>query len=145
MAELIAPFSETEDLYAEVIAKHGLDKFMRIVIVSDNKLKDLFKVVKSSPLLKYRSGDDINIIINETIFDGLTDEQRNIVVEESLAGIHYDTEKDKIVITKPDVVTFSGILSKYGFEKWNLLRETTISLYNTEKDNEDKAASATSK
>jgi hypothetical protein len=83
--------------------------------------------------------------LNEKIFEQLTPEQRRIVVEESLAGIHYDTENDKLVITKADVVTFSGILSKYSFDVWNVLQESVKTLYNAEKQAEDEAASATSK
>ena len=56
-----------------------------------------------------------------------------------MASIHFNTEKDKIEISKPDVVTFSGILAKHTFEKWNVLRESITTLYNAEKQEEDEA------
>jgi hypothetical protein len=73
----------------------------------------------------------------------LTDEQRTIVAEESLSSIHFDSEKDRIIISKPDVVTFSGILAKHSFDKWNVLRESITTLYNAEKQEEDEVAAIT--
>ena len=145
MAKYEEPFEDTQDLYNEVIQAAGLNQFINITVLVNNKAKDLFKVNKANELLKYRTGDDIIIVLNEKIFEQLTPEQRRIVVEESLAGIHYDTENDKLVITKADVVTFSGILSKYSFDIWNVLQESVKTLYNAEKQMEDEAAASTSK
>lgn len=145
MAKFEEPFEDTLDLYNEVIKSVGLDQYVNITILVNNKSKELFKVNKANELLKYRTGDDIIIVLNEQIFEQLTDEQRRIVVEESLASIHYDMDNDKLVITKPDVVTFSGVLSKHSFDKWNTLRESIKSLYEAEKQAEDEAANATSK
>lgn len=145
MAKFEEPFEDTQDLYDEVIKAAGLDQYVNITILVNNKSKELFKINKANELLKYRTGDDIIIVLNEKIFEQLTDEQRRIVVEESLASIHYDTENDKLVITKPDVVTFSGVLSKHTFEKWNVLRESIKTLYAAEKQAEDEAANAKSK
>jgi hypothetical protein len=145
MAKFEEPFEDTLDLYNEVIKSIGLDNYVNITVLVNNKSKELFKIIKANELLKYKTGDDIIIILNEQIFEQLTDEQRRIVVEESLASIHYDMENDKLIITKPDVVTFSGVLSKHTFDKWNTLRESIKSLYEAEKQVEDEAANATSK
>ncbi len=145
MAKFEEPFEDTQDLYNEVIKAAGLDQYVNITILVNNKAKEIFKINKANDLLKHRTGDDIIIVLNEKIFEGLTDEQRRIVVEESLASIHYDMENDKLVITKPDVVTFSGVLSKHTFDKWDALRESIKTLYAAEKQAEDEAAATTSK
>ena len=145
MAKFEEPFEDTQDLYNEVIKTAGLDQYVNITILVNNKAKELFKINKANELLKYRTGDDIIIVLNEKIFEGLTEDQRRIVVEESLASIHYDMENDKLVITKPDVVTFSGVLAKHTFDKWETLRESIKTLYAAEKQVEDEAANATSK
>lgn len=145
MAKYEEPFEETQDLYNQLIEQAGLSNFVNITILTDNKAKKIFNPVKANELLKYRTGDDIIIILNEKIFDQLTQEQRIIVAEESLAGISFDSEKDRIVINKPDVVTFSGILNKHTFETWNILKESITTLYNTEKEEEDAAAARTAK
>ena len=145
MAKFEEPFEDTQDLYTEVIKAAGLDQYVNITILVNNKAKELFKINKANDLLKHRTGDDIIIVLNERIFEGLTDEQRRIVIEESLASIHYDMENDKLVISKQDVVTFSGVLAKHTFDKWEALRESIKTLYAAEKQVEDEAANATSK
>ena len=132
-------------MFNEVIKTAGLDQYVNITILANNKAKEIFKINKANDLLKHRTGDDIIIVLNEKIFEGLTDEQRRIVIEESLASIHYDMENDKLVISKPDVVTLSGVLSKHTFDKWDALRESIKTLYAAEKQVEDEAANATSK
>lgn len=143
MAKYEQPFEETTDLFNELIERAGMKDSVNITILTNNKAKDIFKVNKANELLKYRTGDDIIIVLNEKIFDQLTDEQRTIVAEESLAGIHYDMEKDKVVITKADVITFSGLLAKYGFDTWNVLKESIKTLYSAEAQEEDEVESIT--
>lgn len=143
MAKYEEPFEETIDLYNQLIEQAGLSNFVNITILTNNKAKEIFKVNKANELLKYRTGDDIIIVLNEKIFDQLTEEQRVIVAEESLASIHFDSEKDKIIISKPDVVTFSGILAKYSFDTWNVLKESIKTLYDAEKQTEDETETIT--
>jgi hypothetical protein len=136
MAKFDEPFEDTQALYDEKIKAVGLDEYINITVVVNNTAKDLFKVNKANDLLKYRTGDDVLIVLNEKIFEQLTDVQKHIIVEDSLASIHYDTEKDRLVITKPDVIAYSGILSKYTFDTWNVLRESIKTLYAAEKSEE---------
>jgi hypothetical protein len=143
MAKYEEPFEETQDLYNQLIQQAGLSDYNNITILANNKAKEIFKVNKANELLRYRTGDDIIIVLNEKVFDQLTPEQRVIVAEESLASIHYNIDKDKIEITKPDVVTFSGILAKHSFEKWNVLRESITTIYNAEKQEEDEVNAMT--
>lgn len=139
------PFPETQELYTKAIINANLAQFINISVLSDNLSKEIFVVHKANALLKFRTNDDIVIVVNEKIFDQLTPEQRVIVVEESIASISYDSEKDKIVISKPDVVTFSGILDKYTFETWNTLKESVKTLYAAEKQAEDELKAVTEK
>lgn len=134
------PFEDTLDLYKARIEKTGLDKYIKITILNNPKAKDIFKVTKASDVLKYRAGDDVIIFINEKIFDQLTDEQREMIVDESLAGIHYEDEKEKLTLSKPDVVTFSGIISRFGFDKYSQLHETIKLIYAQESDKEEAEA-----
>ena len=136
------PFEETLTLYNQLIANAGLAAHLNITIVVNNKAKEIFKVVKANDLLNYRTNDDVLIILNEKIFDRLEPEQRTIVAEESLAAIHYDLESGTLVMSKPDVITFSGILGKHTFETWNILRESIKTLYHAEKQAEEEAAAA---
>jgi hypothetical protein len=140
MAKYEQPYEDTTDLYDKIIEKTGLKNYINITVLNNSKAKEIFKVNKANELLKYRTNDDVIIVINENAMDKLTPEQKEMVVVESLASIHYNVEKDRLEISKPDVVTFSGILSKYGFENWNNLRETINLLFQSEKQTQEETA-----
>lgn len=145
MAKFEEPFESTQTLYNQAIQNADLARFVNITILTNNKAKEIFKVIKANDILSHIASTDIVIVVNEKILEKLTPEQQVIVVEESLASIHFDTEANKIVITKPDVVTFSGVLSKHTFATWNILRESIKTLYQAEKQAEDERKAATEK
>jgi hypothetical protein len=80
------------------------------------------------------TNNDVVIVVNETIFDRLETSQQHMVAEEATAGIHYDLEKEKLIITKGDITTFSGLLRKHGYEKYEALRESIKTLYDADKE-----------
>lgn len=139
MAKYEEPFEDTTELFNQVISDAGLERYLTITVLVNNKAKEIFKVNKANELLKFRTGDDIIIVINEKIFEGLTDDQKRIVVEEAIAYISYDTENDKVVITKPDFMAHSGILRKHTFATIEVVRESVKSLYDAEKETEDES------
>lgn len=139
MAKYLNPFPDTLELFKEIIFNAGLERFVTITVLANNKAKDLFKVNKANELLKHRTGDDVIIVLNEKIFEQLTDEQRRIVVEEAIAYISFDSEKDKVVITQPDFIAHSGILRKHTFATIEVVRESVKSLYQAEKEAEDES------
>lgn len=136
MAKYEQPFEDTQEIFNVAIDATGLQNYINITVLSNNKLKKIFDVIKANELLKFRTGDDVFIILNEKIFEGLTDEQKAIVAEQALAFISFDTENDKLVITKPDFLEHTGILSKYGFEIINVLKESIKTLYQAEEQDE---------
>lgn len=139
MARYEEPFEDTQSLFNEVIESTGLNNFINITVLANNKAKEIFKVNKSNELLKYRTGDDVIIVLNENIFEKLTDEQKRIVVEEAIAYISFDSEKDKVIITQPDFMAHSGILRKHTFNTIEVVRESIKTLYQAEKQAEDEA------
>jgi hypothetical protein len=86
-------------------------------LIIDNKLKTLYKFYKSSELYKYKTDIDLTIFINENVFDGISDDSLKVIAAELiLAGVGYDTEKDKIILKKEDCNIHTGVISKYGLE-----------------------------
>jgi len=141
MAKYEEVFMDTQDLYTRLIANANLEHII-IAILADNKAKKITDTKKSSPLMKFRTGDDVIIILNEKIFEQLPEDQQIIIAEESLAGISYNDEKDTIEIKKEDFNVFSGVMRKYGFETIETVRESVKSLYEVEKQAEDEAKNA---
>ena len=67
MAKYEDVFLDTQNLYTKLIVKSGLSNNLNIVILTDNRAKDIFKVTKANALLKHRAGDDVIVVINEKI------------------------------------------------------------------------------
>lgn len=135
MAKYFKLHQDIEDKFTKHIGSTGLERVVNITILGCENQKKLTKVSKNNPLNKFISGNDVAITINEFVFERLTDEQQSIVIEEAVACITFDYEKDKLNIKKPDVEAFSLILKKYGFDQLEILRESVKSIYD-QKQNE---------
>lgn len=136
MAKFEQPFDDHKALFDALIAEANLDRFATIKVLVNNKQKEIGKVVKANDLIKYETGADVYIIINEKVLDKLSNEQKTIVAEELLAGIYFDSEKDKLIIKTADVKTFSGLLKKFGAEKYLELHELITLIYSQDKEAE---------
>lgn len=145
MAKYEELFEDHQALFNRAIDNAGLIQYMNIVVLSNNRAKDIFKISKTNDLQKHRSGDDVNIIINEKIFEQLTPEQQVILVDSAMSYISFDSEKDKVVITKPDFKAHRGILRKYSFDVIEILEESIKTLYQAVKEAEDAAKAVTEK
>lgn len=134
MAKYTEPFDDTKEVFEEVIIKQQLDLNVNFKVLADNRQKDIYKIFKANDLVKHMTNNDVVIVVNETIFDRLETSQQHMVAEEATAGIHYDLEKEKLIITKGDITTFSGLLRKHGYEKYEALRESIKTLYDADKE-----------
>ena len=143
MANYEQPFEDTQALFIEAINAADLARFVTIRVLTNNKSKDLFKVNKANDLVKYLTQDDVIIVINEGLFEGLTNDQRRIIVDEAIAYISYDMENDKLIITKPDFIAHSGVLRKYGFEAIEIVRESVKTLIQAQKQTDDETEQIT--
>ncbi len=139
MAKYREPYEDTQELFDTVLSETGLERMVNVTVLSQDNLKEITKVSKANDLVKHMTQFDVVVIVNEIIYDQLTDDQKRIVVEEAISHISYDTENDKLVISKPDFVAHSGVLRKYGFETMERLRETVKSLYQAQKEEQDES------
>ena len=71
MAKYEAPYDDTLDLYNQLIDRAGLTNYLNITILADNKQKKIFVVKRCTELEKFKTGDDVNIIINQILLDQL--------------------------------------------------------------------------
>lgn len=143
MATYEQPFEDTQALFDEAINAADLARYVTIRVLTNNKAKDLFKVNKANDLVKYLTQDDVIIVINEGLFEGLTEDQKRIVVDEAIAYISYDMENDKLIITKPDFIAHSGVLRKYGFEAIEVVRESVKTLIQAQRQTDDETEQIT--
>jgi predicted RNA-binding protein with PUA domain len=136
MAKFQEVFEDTQKLFTTHINSIDSLTEIQIKVLGNNKLKEIGKVVKANDLLKHLAGEDVVVLLNEAIFEQLDDEQKVMVVEELIAPIHFDAEKDKLTLTAPDVKTFSLFLRKYGYAKYEVLTESIRTLLTKEGEEE---------
>jgi len=136
MAKFEQPFEDTKVIFDGVIVNSDLDRYVNIEVLVNNRQKEIYKPIKTNDLTKYKTGIDVFLVINEKVFDQLSEVQKVIIADEALSGIHYDTEKDKLVVSKTDFTTYSGILRKYGAEQCIELKELVKLIYAQEKNSE---------
>lgn len=136
MAKFTELYEDIEKLFRDGINLIETLREVNITILANDRAKDIFKVTKANDLLKFRTGDDVVIVLNQKIFEQLPLPQQLIIVEEALAYISFDSENDKVVITSPDFEAHSGILRKHTFATIEVVRESVKTLYQAEKDAE---------
>ena len=138
MAKFEEVYEDTLSLFNKHIGESSIPSFLKVKILSNEGLKDLpGKVSKSQDIVKFMTNYDIIIQINEPIFDQLSDTQKDYIIKDLLAQVHYDMEKDKINILKPDVTTFSGVLREFDIDTYLGIRDSITSLLEEKKIQED--------
>jgi len=143
MAKFEEVYEDTLNLFNKHIGESSIPSFLRIKILSNEGLKEIpGKVSKSQDIVKFMTNYDVIIQVNEPIFDELNDNQKDYIVKDLIAQIHYDMDKDKVNILKPDVTTFSGVLRQYDIDTYLGLKESIVVLIEQRKIQEDLAKQA---
>ena len=140
MAKFNEVYEDTQALFSNFINQIDSLSEISVKILGNDRFKEIGKVVKANDLLKHMTNEDAIIILNEKIFDQLEDEQKMMVVEELVARLYFDSEKGKLSIINPDVNTFSLLLRKYGYEKYERLNESVKALFAQEAEEETETA-----
>lgn len=139
MANYCEISEENEKLFNEVLNETSLPKWIVFELLGNDKQKDVYKIFRANEIIeKVTDGLNFIIVLNEEIFDQLTNEQQKIILHECLAGISYDGEKDVIEFNKPDFTSYKGVLNKFGHKEVILLKELIKSLFDDKKQRDDK-------
>jgi predicted house-cleaning noncanonical NTP pyrophosphatase (MazG superfamily) len=107
---------DIKDKFLEIVEKKAFNTKIGFAFVSDSKLKKLVKVSKLTEVYNFLLNKEILVYINEDIYDKLEEDIVEILFDQEIEKITFDYEKGKIIMDKPDLVTFSPLLAKYGTE-----------------------------
>lgn len=108
---------DTQKDFDNVLKKMNNPFTLQFLLLHNEKLKTAVKVQKVSEVYQFICKADVIVFFNETIFDKLDKSAKEILIRQELDKITVNMDSGKIKMVKPDVVTFSGILKKFGFEK----------------------------
>jgi hypothetical protein len=132
---------ENYAIFKKVLNSTSLPQWIEFEIFAYDKLREIYKIEKLNDIVESLTKINIVVVINEDIFDKLSDSYKTMLFDECLAGISVN-ESDTIQKKKPDISTFSSILSKYGDGNVITLKESIISLFSEKQrlENDEKQA-----
>lgn len=142
MSKYVLVDDSTKEFFTAALKNAELLSMVKVDVLVNNNQKELYKVMKANDLARFYSieynNQDVEIIvtINEEIFNDLEEEQKQIIVDEAVTTISVNLESGSISLTKPDVKTFSGVLRKYGYDKYERVMESVRSLYQQKEERE---------
>lgn len=100
----------------EIAYEVGLrEQGITIEPINLNSKKSFGEVIKANELVTLFTGDSdmICIALNEELFLQLDDQSQTVLIESLLSQVSYDSEKEKIIITKPELNVGVGMYHKY--------------------------------
>lgn len=137
MSRIVKASDELINLFNSVRKKTTIPVWVLFELLSNNKQKTLYKIMKTNNVVEVMTnGVNFAIIFNELIFNELPDDMKVIAIDECLAGI-YVNNYDNIYLEKPNFNTYISILQKYGHDSIIRLHESIKSLYDVKKQNDD--------
>ena len=114
------------EYFNELEKKLSIPVDIKYVYQADDKQKTLVKIIKVNDRYSNLLGADLLVSFNEDYFDVFDDEAKNILIDQELALIEFNLEKGILKIGRPDLMTSSGIIKKYGVsavERANQIRD----------------------
>ena len=113
-------FHELSDYITEYFQvlerKLSLPVDIKYVFQADDKQKTLIKIVKIADRYAKLLNADLLVSFNEDFFDAFDDEAKNILIDQELALVEFDLEKGTLKLGRPDLITSSHIIKKYGVD-----------------------------
>lgn len=107
-----------EDLEAKVRVLASTYEGLKFITIEPIKLtskKSYGEVVKANELVTLFTGDPdmVCVALNEELFKLLDEQSQDVLIDSLLSMISYDDEKEKVVITKPELNVGVGMYHKY--------------------------------
>ena len=86
-------------------------------IVGNSKLKTMVKISKLNDLQSYLNEASVVVEVNVEELQKLDVEAQDIIINQELCKVTFDSNSGKVKLIKPDLYTFSSIVNKQGVEK----------------------------
>lgn len=120
---------DTQLLFKNVFNKKSFPVSVKFQFVGSESQKSLIKISKISDQFSFLLDKDLLICFNEDLISVFDDVSVTILIEQEIDKISIDTQSGKIKMIKPDLTTFSSLISKYGVDKVSRANQV-VELYN---------------
>lgn len=109
---------DVKNMFDEAFVTADLDRLLTLKVLDVEGQKDVIKPMAATEIIRFLNSIDVFIFINEEVFTQLAEVSQRILVEEAVAMIQYDDEKNKVKVDKGDLHTPSLFLRKYGLDAY---------------------------
>lgn len=117
MAKFYEVSQDTKDTFYGVFNKKTFPLAVKFQFIGSESQKTMIKISKLPEQYSFLLEKELLIMVNEDLFSVFDDESITILIEQEIDKISIDTQSGKIKMIKPDLTTFSSLISKYGVDK----------------------------
>lgn len=143
MAKIEKASEDVVNRFEEIREKTSIPHWIQFEVFNNNKQKELYKINKTNDVTEVLTdGINFTVVFNEEILNGLPDDMQEIAIIECLTGVSI-SESDAVSLEKPDFVTHTGVMKKYGDDSVIRFKESVQSLFDAKKQREDEEKSQT--
>lgn len=132
MSKFYEVSSDTVDRFNEIFNKKSFPLAIKFQFIGSESQKTVIKISKLPDQYVFLLEKELLVTINEDIMSVFDDESITILIEQEIDKVSIDVQSGKIKMVKPNLNTFSSLITKYGVEK--VTRANGIEeLYNQQK------------
>ena len=117
MAKFYQASDDAKEKFFEVFTKKSFPVNVKFQFIGSEKQKTLIKISKLPDQYSFILDQELLVSINEALLDVFDDESVTILIEQEIDKIMIEVESGKIKLIKPDLSTFSALVTKYGIKK----------------------------
>ena len=108
---------DTKKEFFDIFNKKSFPLSLNFQFIGSESQKNLIKISKISDQFSFLMNKELLVSINEDLMSVFDQTSITILIEQEIDKINMDIKSGKIKMVKPDLTTFSSIISKYGVEK----------------------------
>jgi hypothetical protein len=117
MSKFYEVSQDTQDTFYQVFNKKTFPLAVKFQFVGSETQKNLIKISKLPDQYSFLLEKELLVMVNEDLMSVFDDESITILIEQEIDKVSIDTQSGKIKMIKPDLTTFSSLISKYGVDK----------------------------
>jgi hypothetical protein len=108
---------DTKKTFFAIFNKKSFPLAVNFQFVGSESQKKMIKISKIPDQFAFLLEKELLISINEDLMSVFDEQSITILVEQEIDKINMDLKSGKIKMVKPDLETFSSLITKYGVEK----------------------------
>jgi hypothetical protein len=117
MAKFYEVSQDTIDTFFKVFNKKTFPMSVNFQFIGCENQKALIKISKLPDQYAFLMNKELIVSMNEDLFSVFDEVSITILIEQEIDKISIDGQTGKIKMIKPDLTTFSSLISKYGVDK----------------------------